>query len=592
MLTNYDWGVIAFYILFMFVLGFLFRGFSKSAKDYFRGGGSMMWWMVGASAFMTMFSAWTFTGAAGKAYNDGFIVAMIFFGNALGYFCNYLWASYRFRQMRIDTPIESVRGRFGKSNEQFFTWLQVPIGVLYAGIWLNALATFISPVFGLPLSSTIWIVGLVVVIMSVTGGSWAVVASDFIQALIIMTISCLLAFLTLSHPAIGGVSGLVEKAPSHFFNWTEVARPGIVIPWVAAAFLKQFISTNNMYDSYRYVCVKDSAGARKAALVAFSLMLIGPLIWFVPPMAAKIIESDLANVFPNVEKPAEVAYVFMGSVTLPQGMMGLLVCAIVAATMSSMNSGINRNAGIFVKSFYFPVLKPEAGQTHLLVVGKIVSTVFGGLIIAAAFFFKEMKDYGLFEIMLLFGSLIAVPYTIPLVLGWMVKKTPPWSGWSTVLVCFCVSYFVKYQLDPSWLGFEGELSKRENSDMVFFASVFGNAIIGSAWFFLTMLFYNKSSEKYRKKLDEFWTKMNTPVIDEADEDSISHGRQGKMLGRLCIVYGGFVFLLAGIIPNELIGRLCFVFCGGAMISVGLALVVSGKRAETAATDSNVSESTS
>ena len=46
----------------------------------------MLWWMVGSTAFMTQFSAWSFTGAAGKAFSNGLSVMMIFLGNALGYF--------------------------------------------------------------------------------------------------------------------------------------------------------------------------------------------------------------------------------------------------------------------------------------------------------------------------------------------------------------------------------------------------------------------------------------------------------------------------------------------------------------------------
>ena len=88
-LTLWDSAVLAFYVVFMFVIGFVYKSFSSDSSDYFRGGGSMLWWMVGASAFMTQFSAWTFTGAAGKAYTDGALVAMIFFGNAVGYLLNY-----------------------------------------------------------------------------------------------------------------------------------------------------------------------------------------------------------------------------------------------------------------------------------------------------------------------------------------------------------------------------------------------------------------------------------------------------------------------------------------------------------------------
>ena len=81
----------------------------------------MLWWMVGSTAFMTQFSAWSFTGAAGKAFSNGLSVMMILLGTALGYFFNYLFFAAKSRQVRVVTPIEGIRLRFGKVNEQVFT---------------------------------------------------------------------------------------------------------------------------------------------------------------------------------------------------------------------------------------------------------------------------------------------------------------------------------------------------------------------------------------------------------------------------------------------------------------------------------------
>ena len=77
MLSTYDYLIILFYFVFIVALGQVFRRFSCDDSDYFRGGAKMLWWMVGASAFMTQFSAWTFTGAASKAYQHGTLVALI-----------------------------------------------------------------------------------------------------------------------------------------------------------------------------------------------------------------------------------------------------------------------------------------------------------------------------------------------------------------------------------------------------------------------------------------------------------------------------------------------------------------------------------
>ena len=146
---------------------------------------------------MTQFSAWSFTGAASHAYSNGPIILTIFFANALGFFINYLYFAPKFRQLRVITPIQAVRQRLGRANEQFFTWIFLPTNIAYAGIWLNGLAVFLATVFGFDLQTTIIVTGLIVLFNSTIGGSWAVVSSDFMQTLILMMIAVTTAVFSL-----------------------------------------------------------------------------------------------------------------------------------------------------------------------------------------------------------------------------------------------------------------------------------------------------------------------------------------------------------------------------------------------------------
>lgn len=579
MLTIYDYVVIAFFFVFMLSLGPIFKRYSKDDSDFFRGGGQMLWWMVGASAFMTQFSAWTFTGAASKAYQDGTLVALIFFANAVGFFVNFVWFAPRFRRMRIVSPIEAVRERFGPVNEQVFTWLQIPMSLVYAAIWLNGLAVFSTAVFGFDMTQTIWVVGIVVIVLSVAGGSWAICAGDFVQLLILMAVSIVTAFMVLGHADIGGISGLIEKVPSHHFNWSEAARPQIIWFWIIATFVKQFVILNNMQDSYRYLGVKDDKQSRKAALLASGLMFLGPMIWFIPPMAARVLSPDLSVEFPMLKNPAEASYIFAAMKVLPVGMMGLLVCGLFAATISSMDSGLNRNAGIFVRCFYQRVVK-DPSPKHLLIVGRVASGVFGVLIILIATYISKLEDLDLFNVMLLFSGLIAIPYVMPLVWGVIVKNTPPWSGWSTVLIGLTVSLSIKYLIDPVWfsemLGFDGEMSSREVNDYFYFFGILANVVICSCWFLFTSVFNSKSSSKHRDRVDKFFTAMSTPIDFEKEVGEAKDQVQSKTLGILCLIYGGFVTLMA-LVPNQPSGRIAFLFCGGLIGGVGMLLYRASKK---------------
>ena len=72
-------------------------------------------------------------------------------------------------------------------------------------------------------------------------------------------------------------------------------------------------------------------------------------------------------------------------------MIGLMVASIFAATTSSMEPGLNKNAGIFVMNFYKPILRKHATDREYLVAGKIASLVFGLLVIGAALVIEGIK---------------------------------------------------------------------------------------------------------------------------------------------------------------------------------------------------------
>ena len=496
-LTIYDYAIVVFYLGLMISIGWVVQRFNQSSSDFFRGGGKMLWWMAGSSAFMVSFSAVTFTGMAGKAYFDGSIVLVVFFANFIGFLINYFWTAHRFRQMRVDTPMEAVRDRYGRINEQFFSWIQIPLSILAAGIWLYGLGVFLAAAFELPLELTIIIVGVVVVFMATVGGAWAVVASDFLQVLTLMPITMVAAYLAIKHT--GGVENFLDKLPAQNFDWTLVGRSRILWLWVIAVFIQKIVSSNNMLDSSRYLCAKNSSHARKAALLGAVLNLVGPMIWFIPPMAASIVFTDLNVIFPKLGgKAFEGAYVAMAIETMPQGMIGILLCGIFAATMSSMDSGLNRNAGIFIKNFYFPVLRKDASDAELLLAGRIVTLLLGVLVVMAAMTFSTLKDIPIFDLVLQFGSLVALPYSIPLVLGLLVKRVPPWSAWTTVLIGFAVSLTIKRFIDPELfrqlVGLDGELTSGELNLYFYLASVLANIAIAGGWYLTSSFFYSSSSE--------------------------------------------------------------------------------------------------
>ncbi len=571
----YEYLVIAAYFLLIIGIGFTFRSMAKkSTSDYFRGGGRMLWWMVGSTAFMMQFSAWTFTGAAGKAFNDGFAVCLVFFANTFSYFCGWAYFAKRFRQTRVDTPTEAIRGRFGADNELFFSWALIIFTLINAGIWLNALGVFASAVFSADISITIIITGLTVLFVSVLSGAWGVVASDFMQTLVVAVISIACAIVALIK--VGGPVELVTNFPSDFIMGPNM-NYGLLLVGTFVFFLaKQLVTIMNLHDSFRFLTAKDSINARKAALLAMALMGVGSIIWFIPPWASAILYPDAATAYPELgKKAADAIYLVFTRETMPVGTVGLLLAGLFAASMSSMDSALNKNAGILVRSVYQPFMAKRGKQINdkkLLRLSMLISFISGILVIALALFYRSLEGLSLFDLMMSLSAMIQVPLLIPLILGIFIKKTPSWAPWATVILGLFLSWLMKYKITPDvfadLIGI-APFTARESTDMGLILTLGAHVFITAVFFCMTTLFYKESKDKNKLERERFFKNLQTPVVADDQQDEVDRQQRNK-LGTMVICMSGGILLMS-LIPNPFWGRMIFVLCALIIFIIGFLL---------------------
>ncbi len=575
--------IVLVYFAFLIALGWVFRSAADNTSEYFRGGGRMLWWMVGSSAFMMALSAMTFTGLMGKALTSGMSVAVVFFANALGYFCNYLFFAAKARQMRVITPLEGARMRLGKVNEQVFTWANVPLSVLQAAIWLNGLAVFTSAVVDVPLEQTIIGAGLVVLVMSLVGGSWAVIASDFMQMIIITVMTFVAAFVAIWKS--GGLTNLIEVGlPAQKLIGENYSYTYLFVGWFICIFVKQFFSTNNMVDSYRFIASKDTKNARKAALLACSLMIVGPLMWFLPAwyVAGHYPDTNTWGLTGLGSKIADATYYMFVKREMPVGMVGLMLAAMFAATMSSMDSALNRNAGIILKSVYEPYLCKDFSEKNLMFVSKILTGAFGILIIVTGLFLTSLKEFGLFDLMMLVGTLVGFPVLIPSILCFFIRKTPDWAGWGTILVGMCVSAIIAFGITPetieSLLNLETPLTAREFSEMKSVTlGVIGHMTITLPFFVLSQFFYKEPSPERAADIEKFFHNIDTEIVVEETETSIMmDNKQHELLAKMLLVASVFLAALA-LIPNPIWGKMLFILIAAIVAGIGLLLIATKRK---------------
>ncbi len=588
-MTTYDYIVIGFYLVFMFLLGPIYKNFSKTSSDFFRGGGGMLWWVVGASAFMNTFTAWAFTGGAAKAYETGTFFLLLFACNLVAMLFCYFFVVAKYRQMRIITVMEGVRKRFGKTSEQSLTWLLILARTLFGGLALYTVAVFMASVFGVEMWLLIIGLGTTITLMTVFGGSWSATAGDFVQMMVVVVITVTMGILTLVK--VGGVGEFIEKIPQHHFNWTLFDRPSVIIFYFITLSINQLIQMNSLIEgAAKYIFVKDAHDAKKAIFIQMIGVTVLSLIWIVPPMIATVWHPDLASEYPTLNNPSEAAYVAMAKDLLPAGLMGLLVCGIFAATVTSYNSQLNIVGGSFVRNIYIQVIKPSASEKEQIFVGRIFMLAYGALWIIIGLIFMNYKSLKLFDMLLLLAASTGLPLAVPLFLGIFFKKTPPWSGWSSMLAGFIAAMGLRLMfwdkflqflwknpemtsknlLGMLWGGADLRPQEIDDLNLAITMGVISAASVG--WFFITMLFYRKDNKQYIEQVDKFFKDMDTPISKDENELSgyDNDARQYNVLGNLCLVYGIFISLLV-LVPNPLKGRLCILVCGSVVVGTGIIL---------------------
>lgn len=577
MLSVYDYIMILFYFAFTASLGIIFKKLCKGSTDYFAGGRRMNWWMLGASSLVANFSAWTFTGAAGIAYSFGVIFFSVYLVDILGFIVSVFWFAPRFRRLRLVTAMDAVRLRFGKVNEQLYTWLQLITNYIAGAIWLVGLSIIVSTVFQIPQVPVIVVCGTTILFMTLLGGNWAVVASDFIQTLLLMTYSVVVAVLTVKY--VGGIGSFVEQVPDT--HW-QLFRPlgSIKYDWlyVATAFIWGVYQKNSIvFGAAKYIAAKDDKHARKSALVPLIGYMILPILWFIPAIGANMIVPDLAEKYSAFNVPAEASYIAVCVAVLPKGLLGLLVAGLFAATMSSMDTTLNKNAGFLTKNFYQPIFRKNASDKELHRVGEVFTLFSGVLMISIAILLATRGKMSLFDAYLYMAAYIQAPLTVALFMGMLARRTPAWSAWATILFGCSISLFL-FEVVP--LNFMEEWMVPLTGE-TFYNYLITNkftltnlvTVPATTFFFVwTRRFYRerKHNHEYIERVNEFSRRIKTPVDFETEVGDDNTAQQAGITGVLAMIYGGFI-ALAVLVPNPLSGRIAIGSIAVTMLIIGALL---------------------
>lgn len=341
-------------ILFGYVLGtrLLFGWYiarhrrTDDAEGYFLGGREIPWTLVGLSFYVSNMSASTFVGLPGSGYLDGIAVyhyewipalILVFFAASI---------LPRYLATEVYTAPQFLELRFGRGSKKLFSGF-----LLVANVFIDAAAALYAGgiVFqvlfpGVPLWVTIWAMSLLAGAYIVFGGLDAVVLNDSVQAVLILIGGTVLAWLTWREiPSWEAVRSAVDPSALHLVR--PVDDPTLPWPGVITGVLVVgiYFWCTNQFVIQRALGARSLDHGRWGALLAGALKLPNLFILILPGVMAVVL-------YPKLEQP-DMVFPLLAFDLLPVGIRGLMLAALAAAILSSLEAILNSASTLFTMDF-------------------------------------------------------------------------------------------------------------------------------------------------------------------------------------------------------------------------------------------------
>jgi SSS family solute:Na+ symporter len=411
---------IAFYAVVL-LFSFVKSCGERTSADYFLGGRSLPWWLIGVSVVAANMSTEQFVGMAGQAAGDvGLAVSAWQLTGVIGIILVAWFFLPRFLRAGIYTMPEYLEYRYSAAARAIMSILTVVIyvtvttsAVLYSG------ATTLETVFGFQLHYAVALIAGLSLAYVVWGGLLAAVWADLFQGTALLIGGLITAWIGLK--ACGGPTEFFAKNADNLhmllprshgeLPWT-VLIGGIWIPIFYYCGLNQFIMQ-------RTLAAKSVKQGQLGVIFAAALWLLVPVGVVLPGiMAQQLFGSEMT-------RPDE-AYPLLVRHLIPTGLRGFIFAALAGAVISTLASVLNSASTIFTMDIYRRCLRRDASERSLVLVGRISTVVF--MVVACMVSLSPVLKGGVFKFIQEFQGFISPGILAAFVFGFAVKRAPPLAG--------------------------------------------------------------------------------------------------------------------------------------------------------------------
>lgn len=363
------------YLAFMIGIGVYFSKKSANMSDYFLGGRGMGSWLTALSAQASDMSSWLLMGLPGAVYLSGAGEAWIAIGLGLGTYLNWLFVAKPLRKYSavagdaITIP-QYFQNRFNTKSPAIRVVCAVIIFVfflIYTASSFNAAAKLINTVFGVDYKIGLTIGVIVILAYTIMGGFFAVVWTDFFQGTLMFI--ALMAVPIIAYAAVKTDYAAMMSAHPHFMSLTLGENGTYSWQYIASNLAWGLGYFGMPHILVRFMAIKNSSMIRKSRIIA--------IIWVGVTLFAAVMVGAIGKVYlekmgmPALEGAAsETIFMVLVQKIAPSFIAGILLCAIVAAIMSTSDSQLLVTASAASNDVYKTVINKNATEKQLLILSR------------------------------------------------------------------------------------------------------------------------------------------------------------------------------------------------------------------------------
>jgi SSS family solute:Na+ symporter len=395
-----DTAIVIVSVLFTICTGFYFSKRQKSSDRYFSGSKTIPAWAIGISIFATLLSSVTFLAYPAAAYKSNWILLVqgLMVPIVLVGLIGIIVPLFR-KVIRLST-YEYFERRFGFFARMYSSLAFMLTHFSKMGTVLFLVSIALASFTHFPVLTIMLCLSFAIITLTMLGGMEGVIWMDVVQGFLLVGGGLLCLGILLFRPVAGPVEtlhqafamGKIDVGPYNF----SLSDLTIWVMIINGAFyaLQKYGTDQTIVQ--RYLAAKSDKDAKKAAYIGVFasvsvwtlFMLIGALLYVFYHTGTATLPKEITSdkVFP-----------YFISTQLPVGVVGLVLSALVAAALASLQSDLNCLSAIGVED-YFQRLKPNCTDKQRLTMGRIFVFVAGLIMITVAYLFVQWQGEGILGI--------------------------------------------------------------------------------------------------------------------------------------------------------------------------------------------------